>query len=66
MLQLAPGTPGSVEKKCCVPLTSDPKILGVLGNLWGGESSGDLGIVHQVQVESHLVLAPTGSEDKLF
>ena len=26
--------------RCCVPLTSDPKILGVLGHLWGGESSG--------------------------
>ena len=29
--------------RCCVPLTSDPKILGVLGLLWTGDSSGDLG-----------------------
>ena len=29
--------------RCCIPLTSDPKILGVLGCLQCGESSGDLG-----------------------
>ena len=29
--------------RCCVPLTSDLKILGVVGRLQHGESSGDLG-----------------------
>lgn len=28
----------------CVPFTSDPKILAVLGHLWGGDSSGDCGL----------------------
>ena len=31
--------------RCCVPLTSDPKILGVLRHLGRGESSGDHGTV---------------------
>ena len=34
--------------RCCVPLTSDPKILGVLGCLWHGVSSGECGTVCQV------------------
>ena len=28
--------------RCCVPLISDPKILGMLGHLGSGESSGGL------------------------
>ena len=29
--------------RCRIPLTSEPKILGVLGNLWQGDSSDELG-----------------------
>ena len=39
----------------CFPLTSDPKILVMLG-----ESSGDCGIVHQVWAQGDQVLALTG------
>ena len=49
-----------VWNRCCVLLTSDPKILGVLGCLRGGESSGDHGTVHRVQAQVGLALAPTG------
>jgi hypothetical protein len=31
--------------RCCVPLTSDSRILGMLGHLWCGESSGDRGTI---------------------
>ena len=43
-------------KRCCVPLTSDPKILGVLRHLGGGESSGDRGTVHRVCAQVGLAL----------
>ena len=34
--------------RCCFPLTSDLKILDMLGHQWRGESSGVLGTLHQV------------------
>ena len=40
-------------------LLSDPKILGVLGHLQHGESSGDRGTVHRVGAQGGLGLAPT-------
>jgi hypothetical protein len=45
-LVLAPAVTGPsqlVWNRCCVPLTSDPKILYMLGHLQHGESSGDRG-----------------------
>jgi hypothetical protein len=41
-----PSPSGLFWNRCCIPLTSDPKILGVLGYLLLGEPSGDLGTVH--------------------
>ena len=38
-----PSPSGLFWNRCCVALTSDPKILGVHGHLWFGESSGNLG-----------------------
>jgi hypothetical protein len=35
--------------KCCVPLTSDPMVLGMLGHLGSRESSGGRGTVHWVR-----------------
>jgi hypothetical protein len=40
VLQLDPGTLVLMEQMLC-STSSDPKFLGVLGSLWGGESSGD-------------------------
>ena len=48
-----------VWNRCCVPLTSDPKILGLLGCLQCGESSGDGGTVCQVPAQDGLEQAPT-------
>lgn len=42
---------GILWKKSCIPITSDPKILGVLGGLLNGESSGDRGTVCRVQAQ---------------
>jgi hypothetical protein len=39
---------GLFWNRYCIPLTSDPKILGVLGHLWHAESSEDLGTIHRV------------------
>ena len=50
--------------RCCVPLTSDPKILGVLGCLWHGESSGDPGTILHVHVQGGAGLAPTGTNSR--
>ena len=36
---------GILWNRCCVPLTSDPKILGVLEHLQHGESFGNCGTV---------------------
>ena len=36
--------------RCCVPLPNDLRILGVLGHLRHGESSGNLGTLHQVYI----------------
>jgi hypothetical protein len=44
LLMLAPDIPSCVER-CCVPLMSDAKTLGMLGSLGDGESSGNHGIV---------------------
>ena len=41
-VHVGPSPSGLFWNRCCVLLTSDPKILGVLGHLWHGESSGDL------------------------
>ena len=38
-----------VWNRCCVPLTSDPKILGMLGCLGNGESFGTLGIFAKLE-----------------
>ena len=46
--------------RCCAPLISDPKIQGVLGCLWGAESSGDHGTACQVQAQGGLALVLTG------
>ena len=35
--------------RCCIPLTSDPKILGMLGCLGNGESFGTLGIFAKLE-----------------
>jgi hypothetical protein len=37
--------------RCCVPLTNDPKILGVLGCLWHGAFSRDCGTVRWVHAQ---------------
>ena len=42
--------------RCCVPLTSDPKILGMLGHLLSGESSGDHGTVCWVHAQGLFLL----------
>lgn len=42
---------GILWKKSCIPITSDPKILGVLGGLLNGESSGDRETVCRVQAQ---------------
>ena len=52
--------------RCCVPLTSDPKILGVLGHLWGGESSGDCGTACRGWAQGGPVLALNGRQNFLF
>ena len=39
---------GILWKKSCIPITSDPKILGVLGHLLHIKSSGDIGTLCQV------------------
>ena len=49
---LAPAVTGMsqlVWNRCCVPLTSDPKILGMLGCLGNGESFGTLGIFAKLE-----------------
>ena len=51
-----------VWNRCCVPLTSDPKILGMLGHLQRGESSGDLGKFSRVLTQCGPVLVPTGKD----
>jgi hypothetical protein len=43
-------------------LFSDPKILGVVGCLWHGESSGDLGIVCRVHTQDGSGLMLTQGE----
>ena len=51
---LAPADMGSSQlfwNRCCTPLTHDPKILGMLGNLQCGESSGDCGTVRGVRTQ---------------
>jgi hypothetical protein len=47
---------GILWNRCCVPLTSDPKILGVLGCLWCGESSGKLGTLCRVHTQDGTAL----------
>ena len=47
-----------VWNRCCVPLTSDPKILGMLGHLRHGESSGNLGTIPQVSAQGGPEMAP--------
>jgi hypothetical protein len=47
--------------RCWIPLTSDPKILGLLGHLQSGESSGDQGTVCWVRAQVVSGLALTGS-----
>lgn len=42
-------------------LLSDPKILGVLGHLWCGKSSGDRGTVLQFFAQGVAGLMPTGT-----
>jgi hypothetical protein len=42
---------------CCVPLTCDPEVLDVLGVLWCGESSGDLGAHRWVHLEDEQTLS---------
>ena len=42
-------------------LLSDPKILGVLGHLWSGESSGDHGTIHRVHAKDGPELTLTGT-----
>ena len=41
-------------------LLSDPKILGVLGHLWCGEFSGDLGTIFRVCAQGSAWLELTG------
>ena len=41
LIPAGPSPSGLFWNRCCVPLTSDPKTLGVLGCLQHGESSGD-------------------------
>ena len=52
--------------RCCVLLTSDPKILGMLGHLGCGESSGDPGTVRKVHAQDSPGLAPTGRLKVVF
>jgi hypothetical protein len=42
--------------RCCVPLTSDPKILGMLVHLYSGEASGDHGTACWSQVLNKSVM----------
>jgi hypothetical protein len=57
------GFSGLLWNRCCVPLTSDPKILGVLGHLLHGVSSGDRGTIC---IQVGLELTPIGSMGVLF
>jgi hypothetical protein len=41
--------------RCCVPLTSDPMILGLIGCLWCRESSGNHGTIHWVGAQGSIV-----------
>jgi hypothetical protein len=50
---------GLFWNKCCVPLTSDPKILGVLGYLGHGKSSVYHGTVWRVHTQGNPELAWT-------
>ena len=43
--------------RCCIPVTSEPKILGVLGHLGCGESSGHCGLVRQVHTKVYLLIS---------
>lgn len=47
-------SPESHSQSCLWRLTllNDPKILGVLGHLWSGESSGDSGTIFRVSAQS--------------
>jgi hypothetical protein len=59
----APAVPRHLQfcwNRCCIPLTSDPKMLGMLGHLWGGESSGDHRNVCRFRAQSGMLLEPTG------
>jgi hypothetical protein len=59
LVPAGPSPSGLFWNRCCISLTSDPKILGVLGPLWHGESSGDLGTIHWVHAQGDEGLAMT-------
>ena len=46
---------GILWKKSCIPITSDPKILGVLGHLLHIKSSGDIGTLCQVLTQDQFL-----------
>jgi hypothetical protein len=55
-----------IWNRCCVPLTSDPKILGMLVHLRCGESSGDLGTVCLIRTQGGLELVQTERGPRAF
>jgi hypothetical protein len=52
--------------RCCIPLTSDPKILGMLGCLRHRESSGDCGIICRVHTQGGPELVQIGKVSLFF
>jgi hypothetical protein len=52
--------------RCCIPLTSGPKIMGVLGHLCREESFGDHGTAYTVPPQGGSELALIGKDNLIL